>query len=118
MLAMMTVCLCALFFAPTALASVQQEQIQDGGTSADASWGSVLNQARNVLHIVALGGGAVGLTWCGIEYAYGNEDVARKAQSRAVIIAVSVIAIYLLPYVIKAGANVLRAYKWDPASLK
>ena len=62
--------------------------------------------------------GAVGLAWCGLEYTYGSDDLAKRAKAKAIIIAFATAALFLLPRFIALGMSVGRAHSWSPESLK
>ncbi len=83
-----------------------------------AEYNSYVNSIFSVIMTLGTAGGAVGIAWCGIEYAYGSEEVANKAKSKAIVIAASVAALCLLILFIKLGANLGKQYAWDPANLK
>lgn len=86
-----------------------------GGISSE--WYQTESQAGTIIQTLALAGGIVGLAWCGIEYTYGNEEVANKAKSKAITIIIAVAAIFILPYVIRLGKDLGQRYKWDPSTL-
>ena len=86
-------------------------------TAVNGEWGTYIENLGNIIHWVALTGGAVGLAWCGVEYAYGNEETSNKAKAKAFIIFASVGALYILPYIVELGMEVAQRYKWNPSQL-
>ena len=66
---------------------------------------------------MALGGGAVGLAWSGLEYAYGDEQKARKAKARMVAIAIATAAVFALPAVIRTAQDLFQSGAWSPDHL-
>ena len=51
--------------------------------SAGEGWSGTVVEAGSIIQTLSLTGGAVGLAWCGIEYAYGSEETSRRAKSKA-----------------------------------
>ena len=87
-------------------------------STSSAEWKSGILEVGKIYETLTFSGGAIGLAWCGIEYTYGSEEVARKAKTKALIIAGATVALFLLPYFIKMGMQVGRAKSWSPESLK
>ena len=77
-----------------------------------------MNSAARILQTLALTGGAVGIAFCGMEYALGSDQTASKAISKAFIIFAAVAALFMLPSVVRLGISVVSNLKWDPSSLK
>ena len=87
-------------------------------TFATGLWKSNISGIARLLQKVALFGGAIGVSWCGVEYVSGDSQKASKAISKAIIIAGAVVATYALPYFIKMGINLGKSIAWDPSKLK
>ena len=71
----------------------------------------------SIIQTLALGGGAVGLAWSGIEYAYGDEQKSARAKSRMVVILVATAAVFALPSVIRMAQSLFQAGAWSPDHL-
>lgn len=80
-------------------------------------WNTAIADFGRIYQTLCLCGGAVGIAWCALEYAYGSERQAQKAGAKALIIAASVAALILLPHIIRLGKSLGEAYKWDPNTL-
>lgn len=82
-----------------------------------SKWRGGVIQAGGILRTLATSLGAIGVGWCGIEYTYGNEEVSRKALSKAIAIIAAVAAIYALPAFVRMGKLFGKEHAWDPSSL-
>ena len=71
----------------------------------------------SIIQTLALGGGAVGLAWSGLEYAYGDEQKARKAKARMVAIAIATAAVFALPAVVRTAQDLFQSGAWSPDHL-
>ena len=71
----------------------------------------------SIIQALALGGGAVGLAWSGLEYAYGDEQKARKAKARMVAIAIATAAVFALPAVVRTAQDLFQSGAWSPDHL-
>ena len=71
----------------------------------------------NIIQALALGGGAVGLAWSGIEFAYGDEQRASKAKTRMITIIIATAAVFALPYVIRMAQEMFESGAWSPNHL-
>ena len=71
----------------------------------------------SIIQALALGGGAVGLAWSGLEYAYGDEQKARKAKARMVAIAIATAAVFALPAVVRTAQDLFQSSAWSPDHL-
>lgn len=85
--------------------------------SVSSEWGAMATEAGSIIQTLALAGGAVGLAWCGIEYAYGSEDTSRRAKAKAIAIVAAVAGVFLLPLFIRLGKSIGSQFKWSPRSL-
>lgn len=85
--------------------------------SVSSEWGARATEAGSIIQTLALAGGAVGLAWCGIEYAYGSEDTSRRAKAKAIAIVAAVAGVFLLPLFIRLGKSIGSQFKWSPRSL-
>jgi len=85
--------------------------------TSTSDWNSGVSQAGKIISRLALALGAVGVAWCGIEYTYGSEEVARKAIAKAIAIVAATAAVYALPAVIRLGRDLGKQYGWSPSSL-
>lgn len=85
--------------------------------SVSSEWGAMATEAGSIIQTLALAGGAVGLAWCGIEYAYGSEDTSRRAKAKAIAIVAAVAGVFLLPFFIRLGKSIGSQFKWSPRSL-
>jgi hypothetical protein len=71
----------------------------------------------SIIQTLALGGGAVGLAWSGLEFAYGDEQKSAKAKSRMIIILVATAAVFALPAVIRTAQSLFQSDAWSPDHL-
>ena len=71
----------------------------------------------SIIQALALGGGAVGLAWSGLEFAYGDEQKARKAKARMVAIAIATAAVFALRAVVRTAQDLFRSGAWSPDHL-
>ena len=85
--------------------------------SVSSEWGARASEAGSIIQTLALAGGAVGLAWCGIEYAYGSEDTSRRAKAKAIAIVAAVAGVFLLPLFIRLGKSIGGQFKWSPRNL-
>ena len=85
--------------------------------SVSSEWGAMATEAGSIIQTLALAGGAVGLAWCEIEYAYGSEDTSRRAKAKAIAIVAAVAGVFLLPFFIRLGKSIGSQFKWSPRSL-
>ena len=85
--------------------------------SAGEGWSGTVVEAGSIIQTLSLTGGAVGLAWCGIEYAYGSEETSRRAKSKAIVIVSAVAAVFALPFFIRLGISVGSQFKWSPRNL-
>ena len=90
----------------------------NGISTSSAEWKSKIVEIGGIYETLTLAGGAVGLAWCGLEYTYGSDDLAKRAKAKAIIIAFATAALFLLPRFIALGMSVGRAHSWSPESLK
>lgn len=74
-------------------------------------------EVGSILQTLALGGGAVGLAWSGLEYAYGDEQKSRKAKARIVAIVIATAAVFALPAVIRMAQSLFQSGAWSPDHL-
>lgn len=81
----------------------------DGTTS----WAEA-KEIYNIIKIIALPLGTVGVAICAIKMFFGGDDSAQKAKKTLIIIASAIAAILLLPLAVKAGADIGAKNKWDP----
>ena len=71
----------------------------------------------SIIQTLALCGGAVGLAWSGIEFAYGDEQKSSRAKSRMVVIIIATAAVFALPAVIRTAQGIFQAGAWSPEHL-
>lgn len=71
----------------------------------------------SIIQTMAFGGGAVGLAWSGLEFAYGDEQKSAKARSRMIIILIATAAVFALPAVIRSAQSLFQAGAWSPDHL-
>ena len=71
----------------------------------------------SILQTLALGGGAVGLAWSGLEFAYGDEQKSRRAKSRMIVILIATAAVFALPAVIRTAQSLFQSGAWSPEHL-
>ena len=71
----------------------------------------------SIIQALALGGGAVGLAWSGLEFAYGDEQKSRRAKSRMIAILIATAAVFALPAVIRTAQSLFQAGAWSPDHL-
>lgn len=74
-------------------------------------------EVGGILQTLALGGGAVGLAWSGLEYAYGDEQKSRKAKARIIAIVIATAAVFALPAVIRMAQSLFQSGAWSPDHL-
>lgn len=74
-------------------------------------------EVGRILQTLALGGGAVGLAWSGLEYAYGDEQKSRKAKARMIAIVIATAAVFALPAVIRMAQSLFQSGAWSPDHL-
>ena len=92
------------------LAAVSEDCYAAGFNGEEANIGSIFQT-------LALCGGAVGLAWSGIEFAYGDEQKSSRAKSRMVIIIIATAAVFALPAVIRAAQGLFQSGAWSPDHL-
>lgn len=78
------------------------------------AWSGAVADAGNVLTTIAYVGGAVGISYCAIQYMTGSEQTANKALSRGLLILGAVAAIKLLPIFIRLGMQFGQQTGWQP----
>ena len=71
----------------------------------------------SIIQTLALGGGAVGLAWSGLEFAYGDEQRAKKAKTRMILIVVATAAVFALPAVVNMAQSLFEGGAWSPDHL-
>ena len=74
-------------------------------------------EVGGILQTLALGGGAVGIAWSGLEYAYGDEQKSRKAKARIIAIGIATAAVFALPAVIRMAQSLFQSGAWSPDHL-
>lgn len=74
-------------------------------------------EVGSILQTLALGGGAVGLAWSGLEYAYGDEQRSRKAKARIIAIIIATAAVFALPAVVRMAQSLFQSGAWSPDHL-
>ncbi len=71
----------------------------------------------SILQTLALCGGAVGLAWSGIEYAWGDEQKSARAKARMILIIIATAAVFALPAVIRTAQELFQTGAWSPDHL-
>lgn len=83
------------------------------GADGTTSWAEA-KEIYNIIKVIALPLGAVGMAICAIKMFFGGDDSAQKAKKTLIIIASAMAAILLLPIAVKAGTDIGAKNKWDP----
>lgn len=99
--------LCAVF---TLTAMLSEPCYASGFNGEESNVGSIIQT-------LALGGGAVGLAWSGLEFAYGDEQKSRRAKSRMIAILIATAAVFALPAVIRTAQSLFQSGAWSPDHL-
>ena len=92
------------------VAAVSEECYAAGFNGEETNIGSIIQT-------LALCGGAVGLAWSGIEFAYGDEQKSSRAKSRMIVIIIATAAVFALPSVIHAAQGLFQSGAWSPDHL-
>lgn len=94
-----------LQFAFASQVAIAKSQFQGGITTA-----------YRVLRRIALAGGALALTGCGVMMLMGSGKDAEKAKGAIKYIAIAVVGVLILPLVVNFGKGMFGG-GWDPRSL-
>ena len=100
-----------VLFAGFALTALFSERCYASGFNGEEA------NVGGIIQTLALGGGAIGLAWSGLEFAYGDEQKSSRAKSRMIIILIATAAVFALPAVIRTAQNLFQSGAWSPDHL-
>lgn len=107
--------LTCLIFPDSAHATSYFSGIDETGRQYDTtSFASGMQQVYNVARVVVIALAAVAAAAGALQMLGGNEEAVAKGKAQIAIAAMVIVAIALLPTVVKFGVDVGRQYGWTP----
>lgn len=107
--------LACLIFPDSAYATSYFSGIDETGRQFDASsFADGMHQVYNIARVAAIALAAVAAAAGALQMLGGNEDAVAKGKAQIAIAVMVIVAIALLPTVVKFGVDVGRQYGWTP----
>ena len=82
-----------------------------------SGFGADTQNVMNMIRVIAMAGTAVGIAACGIKYMISSEQEASKALNQMLLLLGALVALFLLPSVIRLGRSIGDQLAWKPSNL-